>query len=235
MGGTQMYTVRFFKGEMAKIFIGNVSGEMMADSRNTLECRSEGGNPPPELKARIEKNGKKTRNLDILSDDDGYEPGKKRRTFLLNPRVDERSDSRTFAVCEAVQKAGKQKVYADVEAKSRLRIVYPPQGHNVKYVYANLGETAATSFNVEAFPRPSKEDVIWPATETDSKYRMNVAFTSSSITKVDLTVKNQHGEQAFHFEIVKPTPGWVYALVALAVLGVIALCCFGVYRTRKTD
>jgi len=256
--GSYTYKVRFFKGEMAKVFIHEVkSGEFLAGKTSSLECRSEGGNPPPVLRARIRVNGKNTRNLKLTEEDDGSHPNQKRRRFLLNPMVEERSDGKTFVVCEAVQRAGKQQVYTDVEAKSQINIVYPPQAHkNTKKVKANVGESVSLSMTVDAFPLPDKSDVVWSAAETNSNYRMNVAFTSSSITTIyitvdkveehdfntrqTLTVKNVHGEQSFHFQIIKPTPTWVWVLIGLGILLLIASCvaykyCWPVYRGMRNN
>lgn len=239
--GSQTYRVRFFVAESAKVFIGRVKSEFLAGSRDNVECRSEGGNPPPELKAWIHMNGIQTRNLELLKEDDGIQPGMQRKTFLLDPRVEERTDSQTFVVCEAIQRAGQQVVFTNVNAKSVLRIVYPPQAQEEHYVYSNLGESAMLSLQVDAFPLPSKSDVVWAATENNPNNQMTVSLTSSSITTIDLTVlrveerdmnvrqtltvRNEHGVQAFYFRIVKPTPVWVWILVALGIIAAIVLPC----------
>ena len=64
---------------------------------------------------------------DLLVLEQGGRGGHKEATFLLDPRVAERSENSTFAVCEAVQALGGQAVYEDVVARAGVHIVYPPQ------------------------------------------------------------------------------------------------------------
>ena len=64
---------------------------------------------------------------DLLVLDEGGRGGHREATFLLDPRVAERSDGETFVVCEAVQAVGGQAVYEDVVARAGVDIVYPPQ------------------------------------------------------------------------------------------------------------
>lgn len=237
--GRETYKVRFFLPESAQVFIGRVSSEIVVGSRENLECRSQGGNPPPKLEAKIEVEGRKVRNLVQVWGEEGSRPGEKSETFVLEPRVGERSDGQTFAVCVAVQRAGGIEVFRDVEAKTQLRIVYPPQPQEEHSLSSTLGDTAVLTIQVEAFPLPEAVDVVWDAAATDPNYRLAVIFPSSSVTVVTLTVlkvreadfdlrqtltvKNEHGEQQFYFRIVKPTPAWVWVCVALAVLAVIAI------------
>jgi hypothetical protein len=156
--------------------------------------------------------------------------------FTLHPRVGERTDGQTFVVCKAVQRAGGQDVYEDVEAKARLNIVYPPQvrvaskgsmrhagpqPQEEKRVTAELDEPAELIFLVEAFPRPLRQDIRWTGQEASDHYQMAVSFPSASSVRIDLTVlkveehdydirhsisvRNEHGKQQYHFQVVKPT------------------------------
>jgi len=152
--GRQMYKVRFFEPEVARVFISPLPEEVVIGTPSFVTCRSDGGNPPPKLEARIEVAGVESRQL---------------------IPVPERTDRDTFAVCEAVQKAGGNVVYEGVIAQEQLNIFYPPQHQDIVYVGANVDEPAEVTLVVEAFPRPRRRDIKWSFAESESdKYRMEV-------------------------------------------------------------
>ena len=87
--------------------------------------RSVGGNPPPELEARVEVRRRAQRQLVPTGEEDGRGTHKK-RSFLLEARVGEHSED-TKVVCEAVQTAGGEEVFQGVTAEADLNIEFPPQ------------------------------------------------------------------------------------------------------------
>merc|ERR1712130_975695 len=114
--------------------------------------------------------------------------------FRLDPRVSERTDSDTFAVCEAVQKvdgtlAGGTDVYEGLPAREQMNIFYPPQPQDKIYVFADVEEPAAATLVVQAYPSPREEDIKWPFAESESaKYKMKVAYLDTSTVKLTLSV-----------------------------------------------
>jgi len=250
--GTMVYKVRLFKPMIAEVSIGPVSGEILAGSKEYLVCRTLGGNPPPQLEARIEVNGRIKRKLKLVSDDSGSLEQQQKQTFLLNPRVSEWSESRTVAVCVGMQKAGGKMVYNETEARSQpLRIVFPPQAQDTHYMYAHPNETVTMDLEIEAFPQPNWSDVVWEGADTNNNYKLTLSHRSPEVTVVTLTVlkvvegdyesrqilrvRNEHGETVYHFWVVKPTNVWVVVGVSLGVLVLIFLCLCGCAAKKKKE
>jgi len=237
--GRQMYKVRFFEPEVARVFISPLPEEVVIGTPNFVTCRSDGGNPPPKLEARIEVAGVESRQLIPAGEGEGR-GSHQERNFTLDPRVSERTDRDTFAVCEAVQKAGGNVVYEGVIAQEQLNIFYPPQHQDIVYVGANVDEPAEVTLVVEAFPRPRRRDIKWSFAESESdKYRMEVSFNSAStvsltmiVTRVEehdysvrhsVSVQNKYGKEVFYFQVLKPIPTWVFVLIGVGVLLVIVV------------
>jgi len=221
------------------VFISPLPEEVVIGTPSFVTCRSDGGNPPPKLEARIEVAGVESRQLIPAGDVQGR-GSHQERNFTLNPRVPERTDRDTFAVCEAVQKAGGNVVYEGVIAQEQLNIFYPPQHQDIVYVGANVDEPAEVTLVVEAFPRPRRRDIKWSFAESESdKYRMEVSFNSAStvsltmiVTRVEehdysvrhsVSVQNKYGKEVFYFQVLKPMPTWVFVLIGVGVLLVIVV------------
>lgn len=250
--GTHIYKVRLFKPMIAEVSIGPVSEEILVGSKEYLVCRTLGGNPPPQLDARIEVNGRKKRKLKLVEDDDGSLAQQQKKTFLLNPRVSEWSESGTVAVCVGMQMAGGKMVYNSTEARSQpLKIVFPPQAQDTHYMYAHPNETVTMDLEIKAFPQPNWSDVVWEGADSNPNYKMILKHTSPEVTVVTLTVikvveedynnrqtlrvKNQYGETNIHFWVVKPTNVWVVVGVSIGVLVLIGLCVCGCAAKKKKD
>lgn len=250
--GTMVYKVRLFKPMIAEVSIGPVSGEILAGSKEYLVCRTLGGNPPPQLEARIEVNGRKKRKLNLVEDESESLEQQQKKTFLLNPRVSEWSESGTVCVCVGIQRAGGKMVYNETEARSSpLRIVFPPQAQDTHYMYAHPNETVSMDLEIQAFPQPNWSDVVWEGADTNPNYKLTLKHGSPEVTVVTLTVlkvvegdyqnrqilrvRNQHGETVYHFWVVKPTNVWVVVGVSLGVLVLIFLCLCGCAAKKKKD
>lgn len=249
--GRAMYKVHFFEPKKAQVFISPPPEVVLVGSRSSITCTSVGGNPPPELEARVEVRRRPQRQLAPTGVEEGRGSHKK-RSFLLDPRVEEHSED-TKVVCEAVQAAGGEAVFHGVTAEADLNIEFPPQPQGDKYVLANVDEPAEVTLVVEAFPRPTRHQIqggTFIETNSEDNYRMDISFPSSSTVKIVITVKrvdeeeykiqhsvtvwNEHGRQVYYLRVSKPIPAWVWVLVALAILALIVGVTVGVVVAKGT-
>jgi len=250
--GEQSYKVEFFEAEVAQVNISDVPNEVIIGKTNvTITCTSKGGVPPPTLEARVEVRGKKVRKLTATQPQSTGSPNR-RGMFRLDPRVSERTDSNTVVVCEAIQKVpGSDDVVKGTPVQRQLNIFYPPQNQDNIYVSANVDEAAVTTLLVEAYPRPKKEDIKWSLAEKEpAKYKMEIAEVATgvkltlTVVKVEdndysitheVSVKNKHGDAVYHFEVVKPMPGWAIALIVLGCLVLFCSCGACAARAKKKN
>jgi len=250
--GEQTYKVEFFEAEVAGVNISDVPNEVIIGKTNiTITCTSKGGVPPPTLEARVEVRGKEVRKL-IETQPQSMDAPNRRGMFRLDPRVSERSDSNTFVVCEAIQKVpGSDDVVKGTPIQRQLNLFYPPQTRDNIYVSANVDEAAVATLLVEAYPRPKKEDIKWSLAEKEpAKYKMEMAEVETgvkltlTVVKVEdndfsitheVSVKNKHGSAVYHFEVVKPMPGWAIALIVLGCLVLFCSCGACAARAKKKN
>jgi len=249
--GEQTYKVEFFEAEVAEVNMSSVPNEVIVGKTDiTISCTSKGGVPPPTLEARVEVNGKPVRKLTEL--EGSTLNGRGMQDFPLHPRVSERTDSNTFVVCEAIQKVpGSDDLVKGTPVQRQLNLFYPPQPLDNIWVSADLDEAAVATLLVEAFPRPKKEDMKWSYAEKEpEKYKMEVSevVTGVKLTmtvlnveekdyfiKHQVSVRNKHGDEVYHFEVVKPMPGWAIALIVLGILFVLVACCACAARAKKKN
>jgi len=245
--GDETYKVTFFEAKVAQVNISPLPKEVVIGGKtNSVRCTSNGGAPPPTtLEAWVEVNGLQVRQM--LPKSELEKRGNHlEQEFKLDPRVSERTDSHTFAVCEAIQKVkgtleGGDDVYEGVPAKEQLNIFYPPQPQDTIYASADLDEAAKAILLVQAYPSPREEDIKWSFAESESaKYKMEVTYKNNSIVELTLSVvkveehdysikhqvsvHNKYGKEVYHFEVVKPMPVWVIVLIILGILlGLVAV------------
>jgi len=250
--GEQTYKVVFFEAEVAQVNISSVPNEVIVGKTNiAISCTSKGGVPPPSLEARVEVGGKQVRKLTPTGQLQGSALDGMQE-FTLDPQVSERTDSNTFVVCEAIQKIpGSDDVVKGTPIQRQLNLFYPPQPRDDIYVSADVDEPAVTTLLVEAYPRPKKEDIKWSYAEKEpAKYKMEMAevVTGVKLTltvlkveendfsiKHQLSVRNKHGDAVYHFEVVKPMPGWVIALIVLGCLFVFCACGACAAKAKKKN
>merc|ERR1719500_516287 len=216
----------------------------------TISCTSKGGVPPPILEARVEVDGEPVRKLASL--EGSTTDGRGMQDFTLDPRVSERTDSITFVVCEAIQKVpGSDDVVKGTPIQRQLNLFYPPQTRDNIYVSANVDEAAVATLLVEAYPRPKNEDIKWSLAEKEpAKYKMEMAEVETgvkltlTVVKVEdndfsitheVSVKNKHGSAVYHFEVVKPMPGWAIAMIVLGCLVLFCSCGACAARAKKKN
>jgi len=249
--GEQTYKVEFFEAEVAEVNMSSVPNEVIVGKTDiTITCTSKGGVPPPTLEARVEVDGEPVRKLASL--EGSTLDGRGMQDFTLDPRVSERTDSNTFVVCEAIQKVpGSDDVVKGTPIQRQLNLFYPPQPRDNIWVSADVDEAAVATLLVEAFPRPKTEDIKWSYAEKEpAKYKMEVAEVVTgvkltlTVVKVEendysikhqVSVRNKHGDEVYHFEVVKPMPGWAIALIVLAILFILVACCACAARAKKKN
>jgi len=239
--GAETYKVFFFEAKVAQVFISPLPKEVVIGGKaNTVRCTSNGGNPPPKaVQGSVEVRGKHVRNLIPVGDPERRGEHLEQE-FELDPRVSERTDSDTFAVCEAVQRvsgtlAGGDDAVKGDPAQEQMNIFYPPQPQSTIYAWADVDEPAEATLLIQAYPSPSEEDIKWSFAESEgAKYKMKVVYKDNSIVKLALSVvkvdefdysikhevhvENRFGKEVYYFEVVKPTPVWVIVLIILGCL-----------------
>jgi len=256
--GEETYKVFFFEPKVAQVFISPLPKEIVIGGKtNTVRCTSDGGVPPPTaLEASVEVRGLQVRQLIPVGNLEKRGEHLEQE-FKLDPRVSERTDSDTFAVCKADQEvdgtlAGGDNAHQGVPAQEQMNIFYPPQPQSKIYAYANVDEPAMATLMVQAYPSPREEDIKWSFAESErEKYKLEVVYIDTSTVKLTLSVvkveefdfsikhevhvENKYGKEVYHFEVVKPTPAWVIVLIVLGCLLLLAaiIAIPTVVATRK--
>ena len=142
--------------EKSVVSIGKFRSQFVAGQAGIVECKSEGGKPPPYLEAKIS----------VENIDRGLKPiekeslGDKSRLFEFVPAVGDRTDTQTFIVCQAIQKLGDEVIFQE-STEQQINIVYPPQPCDKTFTVTSTNESAHAEIVIEAYPLPELSSIVW--------------------------------------------------------------------------